>query len=77
MALNIGDKAPDFNLKNQDGSEVSLGEFKGKNVVVLFFPFANTSVCTTEMSLIRDNINKFSNTRAQVLGYKCRQPVCS
>jgi len=74
MALSIGDKAPDFKLKNQDGSEVSLNEFKGKSVVVLFFPFANTSVCTTEMSLIRDNIIKFSNTSAQVLGISVDSP---
>jgi peroxiredoxin len=74
MSLNIGDKAPGFSLKNQDGNAVSLEEFKGKNVVVLFFPFANTSVCTTEMSLIRDNINKFSNTNAQVLGISVDSP---
>jgi len=74
MALKLGDKAPDFKLKNQDGNPVSLDEFKGKNVVVLFFPFANTSVCTTEMSLIRDNINKFDNINAQVLGISVDSP---
>jgi peroxiredoxin len=74
MSLNIGDRAPAFKLNNQDGIAVSLDEFKGKNVVVLFFPFANTSVCTTEMSLIRDNINKFENTDAQVLGISVDSP---
>jgi glutaredoxin-dependent peroxiredoxin len=74
MALNIGDKAPEFKLNDQDAKEVSLSEFKGNNVVVLFFPFANTSVCTTEMSLIRDNINKFDSINAQVLGISVDSP---
>ncbi|MGA7722629.1 MAG: redoxin domain-containing protein [Ignavibacteriaceae bacterium] len=74
MALKIGDKAPEFKLKDQDGKEVSIEEFNGKNVVVLFFPFANTSVCTTEMSLIRDNIGKFNNINAQVLGISVDSP---
>jgi peroxiredoxin len=74
MALNIGDKAPEFKLNDQDAKAVSLSEFKGKNVVVLFFPFANTSVCTTEMSLIRDNINKFDSINAQVLGISVDSP---
>jgi peroxiredoxin len=74
MALNIGDRAPEFKLNDQDAKAVSLSEFKGKNVVVLFFPFANTSVCTTEMSLIRDNINKFDSINAQVLGISVDSP---
>jgi len=74
MALKVGDKAPEFKLKNQDGKEVSSHEFNGKNMVVLFFPFANTSVCTTEMSLIRDNIGKFNDINAQVLGISVDSP---
>ena len=54
MALKVGDKAPDFTLFNQDGEPVSLSSFKGKNVVVLFFPAANTGACTTEMCTFRD-----------------------
>lgn len=68
MALKVGDKAPDFTLFNQDGQPVSLSSFKGKNVVVLFFPGANTGVCTKEMCTFRDELKVFENLNAQVLG---------
>ncbi|HEX7356805.1 MAG TPA: peroxiredoxin [Ignavibacteriaceae bacterium] len=68
MALKIGDKAPDFTLFNQDGEAVSLSSFKGKNVVVSFFPAANTGACTTEMCTFRDELKEFENLNAQVLG---------
>lgn len=68
MALKIGDKAPDFTLFNQDGEPVTLSSFKGKNVVVSFFPAANTGACTTEMCTFRDELKEFENLNAQVLG---------
>jgi peroxiredoxin len=68
MALKIGDKAPDFTLFNQDGEAVSLSNFKGKKVVLLFFPAANTGVCTKEMCTFRDELTVFENLNAQVLG---------
>jgi len=68
MALKVGDKAPDFTLFNQDGQPVSLSSFKGKNVVVLFFPGANTGVCTKEMCTFRDELKVFENLNAQILG---------
>jgi peroxiredoxin len=68
MALKIGDKAPDFTLFNQDGEAVSLSNFKGKKVVLLFFPAANTGVCTKEMCTFRDEVTVFENLNAQVLG---------
>ena len=68
MPLKIGDTAPDFTLKNQDGQDVSLRNFRDKNVVLLFFPFANSSTCTTEMKVIRDNIKKFENLNSEVIG---------
>lgn len=68
MALKIGDKAPDFTLFNQDGEAVSLSSFKGKKVVLLFFPAANTGVCTKEMCTFRDELTVFENLNAQVLG---------
>jgi|SRR5574338_82833 peroxiredoxin len=67
MALKIGDKAPDFTLFNQDGEAVSLSSFKGKNVVVSFFPAANTGACTTEMCTFRDELKEFENLNAHVL----------
>ncbi len=67
MALKVGDKAPDFTLFNQDGEPVSLSSFKGKNVVVLFFPGANTGTCTKEMCTFRDELKVFENLNAQIL----------
>lgn len=68
MSLKIGDKAPDFTLFNQDGEAVTLSSFKGKNVVVLFFPAANTGACTTEMCTFRDELKEYENLNAQLLG---------
>ena len=67
MALKVGDKAPDFTLFNQDGERVTLSSFKGKKVVVLFFPAANTGVCTKEMCTFRDDLKIFENLNSQVL----------
>jgi len=69
MSLNVGDKAPDFTLKNSDGEEVTLSSFEGKqNVVVLFFPLAFTSVCTAELCSVRDGMKQFEDLNAQILG---------
>jgi glutaredoxin-dependent peroxiredoxin len=68
MALKVGDKAPDFKLYNSDKQEVSLSDYKGKNVVILFFPLAFTGTCTTELCEMRDNISIYSNLNAEILG---------
>jgi peroxiredoxin len=68
MALKQGNKAPDFKLFDTNKEWVSLSDFKGKNVVLLFFPLAFTSVCTKELCSIRDNLAFYNNTEAVVLG---------
>ncbi len=68
MALQKGGKAPDFKLYSSDKQEVSLSDYKGKNVVVLFFPLAFTGTCTTELCEMRDNISIYSNLNAEILG---------
>jgi glutaredoxin-dependent peroxiredoxin len=68
MSLQKGDKAPDFKLYNSEKQEVSLSDFKGKNVVVLFFPLAFTSVCTAELCEMRDNISTYASLNAEILG---------
>ena len=68
MPIKVGDKAPDFTLFNQDGEAVKLSSFKGKNVVVLFFPAANTGACTTEMCTFRDELKEYEILNAQLLG---------
>ncbi|HLL35745.1 MAG TPA: peroxiredoxin [Streptomyces sp.] len=68
MAIQVGDKAPDFELKDNHGRTVKLSDFRGeKNVVLLFYPFAFTGVCTGELCEVRDNLPKFSDRDTQVL----------
>jgi thioredoxin-dependent peroxiredoxin len=63
-----GKKAPAFKLKNQDGKTISLNDFKGKNVVLYFYPKDNTSGCTKEACNFRDEFPKFKNVDAVILG---------
>ena len=67
MAVNVGDKAPDFKLYSSDKQEVSLSDYKDKNVVLLFFPLAFTGVCTKELCTMRDNIADYDGLDAQIL----------
>jgi peroxiredoxin len=68
MSINVGQQAPDFTLFSDEKKEVTLSSFHGKNVLLLFFPFAFTSVCTKELCATRDNIAFYNNANAQVLG---------
>lgn len=65
--LQIGDKAPEFTLFSESKKEVSLSDYQGKNVVLLFFPMAFTSVCTAELCEARDNIGIYNNLNAEVI----------
>ncbi len=67
MALQIGDQAPDFTLFNTEKKEVSLSDYNGKKVEVLFFPLAFTGVCTAELCSLRDDIATYSGIGAEVL----------
>jgi peroxiredoxin len=69
MSLQIGNQAPSFTLHTSINETISLSDFAGeKNVLILFFPQAFTGVCTKELCAIRDNISRYQNTNAQVLG---------
>ena len=69
MALQIGDTAPDFTLFDSDKNPVTLSGYQNeKNVLLLFFPLAFTGVCTKELCGVRDDIARYSNANAQVLG---------
>lgn len=68
MALAVGDQAPDFELRDQHGRTVRLSDFEGaKNVVLLFYPFAFTGVCTGELGALRDELPAFQNDEVQLL----------
>ena len=68
MTVTIGSKAPDFSLFDSDKKNVTLSDFAGKNILLLFFPQAFTSTCTKELCAVRDDISRYSNTNAQVVG---------
>jgi peroxiredoxin len=69
MSLQIGNQAPSFTLHTSINETISLSDFAGeKNVLILFFPQAFTGVCTKELCAIRDDISRYQNTNAQVLG---------
>ena len=68
MSISIGQVAPAFTLFDTDKKAISLSDYKGKNVVILFFPLAFTGVCTTELCSIRDNIGVYNTANAEVLG---------
>jgi peroxiredoxin len=68
MKIEVGQPAPDFSLYASDRSKVSLSDFKGKNVLLLFFPQAFTGTCTEELCKVRDNIGLYKNADAEVLG---------
>lgn len=72
--LTVGQKAPDFTLFNTEKKEVSLSDFKGKNLIVLFFPMAFTSVCTAELCEMRDNIATYSRLNAEVVAISVDSP---
>ena len=76
MSIRVGEPAPDFALRGTQGDEpVRLSSFKGeRNVVLLFFPLAWTSVCTKEMCSIRDSYAEYGKLNAQVLGISVDSP---
>lgn len=66
--LEVGKKAPDFVLPDQDGKKVSLKDFKGKKIVLYFYPKDNTSGCTKEACNFRDEFPKFKKSSAVIIG---------
>jgi peroxiredoxin len=74
MALQVGDKAPDFKLFSSELKEVSLGDFKGKKVVLQFFPMAFTGTCTEQLCTMRDSFGFYEGMNADVLGISVDSP---
>lgn len=68
MGLKVGMKAPDFTLPDSQGKEVSLSNFKGKKIILYFYPKDNTSGCTAEAVSFRDNYDKIRATNSLVIG---------
>jgi peroxiredoxin len=74
MKITIGSLAPDFSLYSSEKEKISLSDFKNKNVLLLFFPLAFTSVCTKELCHVRDNIAMYNDSDAIVLGISVDSP---
>ena len=66
--LAVGDKAPAFSLQDQHGKTVKLSQFKGRKVVVYFYPKADTPGCTTQSCALRDALPDLSGLGAEVIG---------
>ncbi|WP_417237547.1 thioredoxin-dependent thiol peroxidase [Bizionia sp.] len=66
--LKPGDKAPDFTAKDQDGNSISLSDYKGKKLVLFFYPKASTPGCTAEACNLRDNYSRFQKAGYDILG---------
>ena len=74
MALSIGQTAPAFTLFSSENKPVSLADYAGKNVVLLFFPMAFTSVCTTELCEMRDNLQTYTDLNAEIVAISVDSP---
>src|SRR5438445_13815372 len=70
MSVDVGSKAPDFTLTNQDRQPVTLSGLRGKPVVLAFFPAAFSSVCQKELCTFRDSMGRLGQANAQVLGIR-------
>lgn len=72
MSLTIGQEAPNFTLTNQFGESVELASFRGKkNVVVVFYPFAFSGICTGELCTLRDDLGAYQNEDSELLAISC------
>jgi glutaredoxin-dependent peroxiredoxin len=74
MPLQPGQPAPDFKLVSSDKKEVALSDYRGQNVVLLFFPMAFSGVCTAELCAVRDDIASYQGLNAQVLAVSVDSP---
>ncbi len=74
MAIEIGQPAPLFSLKDSDKNLVNLADYKGRNVVLLFFPAAFTGTCTKELCQTRDELSFYNDLNATVFGISVDMP---
>ena len=74
MPMTIGDIAPGFSLYSSEKVEVHLSDFKDRNVLLLFFPLAFTSTCTSELCMLRDDLSRYQELDAEVLAISVDAP---
>jgi peroxiredoxin len=72
MSLEIGQEAPDFELRSSTGDTIKLSQYRGdKNVALVFYPFTFTAVCHGELCALRDDLNRYESAGVQVLAISC------
>ena len=72
MAVETGQAAPDFTLKDQDGNDVALSSLLGnQSVVIVFYPFTFSGICQGELCALRDDLSEFEAVKAQVVAISC------
>ena len=72
MPVEVGQQAPDFTLKDQHGQDVTLSELRGhRSVVLLFYPYAFSRICTSELGALRDDLASFDNDDVALLAVSC------
>ena len=75
MPIEVGAEAPDWTLKDQNNEEISLADFRGdKAVLMVFYPFAFTGICTGELARVRDELPTFQNDDVQVVTISVDSP---
>ncbi len=75
MPVEVGQQAPDFTLRDQNGAQVTLSSFRGsKNVLLVFYPFAFSGICTGELCQVRDDLPRYQNDDVQILGISVDHP---
>jgi len=74
MSIQPGQPAPQFTLVSSELKQVSLSDFKGRKVVIHFFPLAFTGVCTAQLCTMRDNFGYYDGLHAQILGISVDSP---
>jgi peroxiredoxin len=75
MAPEVGTEAPDFTLKDQNNQVVTLSSFRGdRSVLVVFYPFAFSGICTGELGAVRDDLSSFQNADVQILAVSVDHP---
>ena len=74
MVLKVGDKAPSFMLKDSGLNDVDISASSDQNTVLLFFPLAYTSVCTTELCTMRDEMSDYNDLNARVIAVSVDSP---
>jgi len=75
MAPEVGSTAPDFTLKDQNNQQVTLSSFRGdRAVLVVFYPFAFSGICTGELCAVRDDLGSFQNDDVQILAVSVDHP---